>query len=633
MRGGRSAGYARYGYIVPYRGAARGSSGRGGRTIGRGGMMFRAKGNMIASKQQRDSATVVLQGMMNVPITVNTQNANPVSNGAVVGLSIWQLLFNTKFWEHYKEMWDQVKMMGFRCRIIGNSAATTVLASGLSSVGVVTAVDRTSIPGGVMAPAFMPDEQQNGNWKPAIILNPGKAGNSEEMINAALSYGSCKTKNWSPGNAFYQWVSCYPSTMNEKEHWIETDNAIITAGVWQGAAGNQKLVMGYPSGLDMESENMALTASGQTRMGSNNPPGFNPVMLLGIYNIPQTTATSAQVFTFSIEYKIPCTFRGARSGNQDAAALVRAVAPPDSGQLLEVNITENGDRIFNEGPYDPVVIKTNVKPSLGVREKTVGENGTTVIEPYDQGNGQFEWIEKATIKTNVRQMMNYLMLKGTSVNKTAEGVITETEIANMAFWNFNGGTSTKTEMYIGEGDGFIIDGRPLMFAEGSINGFIVIAPECPVEPEVGGTTVEKETLVWAYYQSRGGDGESNSPWEIKGVTFPERMGSKAYYATWRWNPEQNAELLQNLVDGINIELAGKWKKGTEDGTKIEAMAPVLSIPTSTKTAKLMMEDSTVMLTKCRAFRIPESIKTAVGEGEEIREETIKGLLYASKYMG
>lgn len=634
MAGGRGAGYARYGNIVPYRGAARGSYGRGGRTIGRGGMMFRARGNMMASKQQRDSAAVVLQGMMNVPISVNTQNANPVSNGAVVGLSIWQLLFNTKFWEHYKEMWDQVKMMGFRCRIIGNSAATTVLASGLSSVGVVTAVDRTSIPGGVIAPVFMPDEQQNGNMKPAIILNPGKAGNSEEMINSALSYGSCKTKNWSPGNAFYQWVSCYPSTMSEKEHWIETDNAIITAGIWQGASGSQRLVMGYPSGLDVESENTALEASGQTRMGSNSTPGFNPVMLLGIYNIPQTTATSAQVFTFSIEYKIPCTFRGARSGNQDAAALVRALAPPVSGQLLEVNITENGDKIFNEGPYDPVIIKTNVTPNLHpYPQDRIEANGTTVIEAGQNDNGEQLYFDRVVVETDVEQRLNELELAVSTTKEDQSSRWQQTRIENGAFWNKRGQQTTDKVMRIydmrqaknnGEEGG-----TTTRFTDDTVNGFIVIMKNQFLD-ETGGTEGElkksSEVLIWAYADPWGSmDSGSKDPWDVKGFRIPETASNTVKYATWRWNPEVGAQLQESDDDIVRINISGLWKHLEEDGTVLEEKIPTISIPAKTTGQTWLDAGGILPLFKDAAFKVTEAAKMKK-EGEDGPGETVTGLI-------
>ena len=606
---------------------------RSGRTaVARGGfrkptsMAFRTRGNMIASQQQRDSATVVLQGMMNVPITVNTQNINPVSNGAVVGISMWQLLFNTKFWTNYKDMWDQVKMLGFRCRIIGNSAASTVLASGLSSVGVVTAIDRTSIPGGITAPTFTNNEQGNGNKKPAILLNPGKAGDSEEMINNALSYGSCKTKNWSPGNAFYQWVSCYPTTLNEKEHWIETKNAKITMGVWDTGIKKPMLELGYPSGLDVESENNALEASGLGRLGTAPTPGFNPVMLIGIYNIPQTAASSPQVFTFSIEYKIPCTFRGARSGTQDAAGLIQAPSP--SGRALNIEITENGDKIFNEGPYNPVTIKTNVTPNIK-RNETFGidMNGTMVVEAGLNENGEKQYLENITIETGVQQIINKIGIEAYIRKDENPGLqvgITSEKLENALIWNTQNldenGNLLIANMNVARIDTNTLNGRSINIEDNTVDGIVVIMKNA-------GYGTEKKTLIWGVIDDWGGSETENAPWPIKNIVVPALNAEWTRYMTWKWNDEVKEELKSSLDEFVKMKLIGNWEIAI-GGDKIrQTENTVISIATGEDRAGYRGDAlGRLYLQEDQAYTINEKITKTYNDGEEIETAYFSGLI-------
>lgn len=592
-------------------------------------MMWRAKGNMIASRQQRDSATVVLQGMVNVPITVTTQNTNPVSNGAVVGISMWQLLFNTKFWENYKDMWDQVKLMGFRCRIIGNSAASTVLASGLSSVGVVTAVDRTSIPGWITAPVFDTEEQEMNAFKPAIVINPGSPGNNENMINTALSYGSCKTKNWSPGNAFYQWVSIYPSTLEEKESWIATNEAVVTGGRWKGSADNEQLIMGYPSGLEPASEERQLLSLGASGYVSGRKVGFNPVLFLGIYNIPQATGAASQTFTFSLEYKIPCTFRGARSGNQDAAA-VRMVKGP-SATPLSVEITENGDKIFDEGPYNPVLIKASVVPKLN-EEAYEGAytNGSYLVEAGVNEKGEQLYMKEASVNVEVMQDYNILQLLAytSSIGGEANNVLTTTKLEDGLFWN-KAGTALSNEINM---NSMIQPTNPVTqvtFTDDTIDGFIVIARRQEItQTETTGyeKDITSETLIWSYMQGWGSAEVENSPWDVKGFIL-QRMGPQVnvLYATWRWNSEKSEELRNSITDIVKINIVGKWEEAQGNEAPIEGNVAGLSITPRPKESTMVTSGGYLMLAKENAFRVT-NMAHIFTEGETLDSAYMRGLI-------
>lgn len=296
----------------------------------------RAKGNIRASLQMRDQSNVTLQGIVQVPVSVSNLNNGgdedrPISisgayasTGNAVGISIWQLAFLSQFYNNYKNMYDQMKLNGFRCKILGNSASTLTMASGLSSVSVVTAFDRNGI-SGVPFSATVPADNQSVR-SPYLNIT----GTSLAAVNQVLSYGSAKSKPWSPGNSFNQWISGYAQTAQETQQWISTDKlkASKLSTIVEEAARSRIWSLGYPSGLsnpgifDADSRDPEAMDEGDgakysktAQAISSSPIYWDPVVLLGVYNVPRIQGNVAdQVFTFTVEYKIDVSFRGTRSG-------------------------------------------------------------------------------------------------------------------------------------------------------------------------------------------------------------------------------------------------------------------------------------------------------------------------------
>lgn len=384
----------------------------------KGGMKRRAIGNMMASKKGTDNSESVIQGMLNVPIVVDTTSSANYSSGEVVAIPIWQLLFNSEYWPKMKDLWEQVKITGVRCKLLGNSAASTVLASGLSSVGVLVAMDRNGVDGVLAAPAFQ-DDDLAGTKRGAYImyLNGSPATN----VNKALAYGSCKTKNWSPGNAFYQWVSCYPSSMSEKDPWLNCDDGLANIGI-KGATGSgtdTTYELGYPNGLTLISQNKYNGVNGAYKSF-----GFDPVLLIGVYNIPMVSSSSQlrQTFTFSLEFKIATCWRGPRGQKTDIYNNIKLDPPEETPRAITLNYTANtpegGD--VQEGLFNKVTVNVNVPTTAPPSEEIPTElNLNFTSNTPAEGETHEGLYNKVNVKVNVPDVVKtaYWVGYGTASEK------------------------------------------------------------------------------------------------------------------------------------------------------------------------------------------------------------------------
>lgn len=287
---------------------------------------------MRAARQGRDSQQVTLKGNYNIQLKTKTEG---VGSGCYVGISIWQLLLGTTYFENYRDMYDEVRLDGFRARIIGNSAGTITLASGLSSVATAVAYDRNGITGRINKAVRGTSEVGQWTWTPEVELfrpftvsGTTKTFSGLSELDQILSYGTCKTRNWSPGNAFSQYLSIYPKDMQEKIQYVSVDklrSSLITGTVdtynTTSNAPEWAVRKGFPSGLgrtpaalnwggEIISADMSSTLQNFTDKGAD----FDPVMFVAVYNIPTLTSSGEQTFVFTMEYSVTCTFRGARSG-------------------------------------------------------------------------------------------------------------------------------------------------------------------------------------------------------------------------------------------------------------------------------------------------------------------------------
>lgn len=377
----------------------------------KGGMRGRAIGNMIASKKGTDCSETVIQGMVNVPIIVQTVTNATYSNGEVIAIPVWQLLFNSEYWPKMKDLWEQVKITGIQIKILGNSAASTVLASGLSSVGVLTAIDRNGVNGRLYSTLRSDDKAGTKRGTYMMYLD----GQPSQNVNNALAYGSCKTKNWSPGNAFYQWINCYPSSMSEKDPWLNCDDGLATLAV-KGGTGEQitdTFELGYPNGLTILAQDKYGGSKGTYRSFD-----FDPVILLGVYNIPMVAANSTtlqQTFTFSLEFKLATVWRGPRGQKTDISNNVMLEPPDPVAQAITLNYTANtpegGD--VHEGLFNKVTVNVNVPQAEQIPEDLIYVFTDNTDDFGKTWNGLYDMVN-ITVRTK-KEMLWYTY--GTNTEK------------------------------------------------------------------------------------------------------------------------------------------------------------------------------------------------------------------------
>lgn len=387
----------------------------------KGGIVGRAIGSMKASKKGVDCSETVIQGMLNIPIVVDTTKDATYSNGEVAAIPVWQLLFNSEYWPKMKDLWEMVKITGIQIKILGNSAASTVLASGLSSVGVLVAIDRNGVNGRLTGPSFS-SEDPVGTKRGAYMMYLD--GAPSDNVNNALAYGSCKTKNWSPGNAFYQWISCYPSSMSEKDPWLSCDDGVPNYIIKGGAAGEEVGVsysLGYPNGLTVMAQDKYSGSKGNYRSF-----GFDPVILLGVYNVPMVASTSTdmrQTFTFSMEFKLATVWRGPRGQKTDISNNVRLEPPSAKPQAITLNYTANtpegGD--VQEGLFNKVTVNVNVPHSEEIPEDLIEVFTDDTDDMGRTWRGLYDMVN-ITVKTK-KIMSWYTYGTNTEKNLLTEGAV------------------------------------------------------------------------------------------------------------------------------------------------------------------------------------------------------------------
>lgn len=168
---GRRGYFSRYGRRVGSRYGYRSSS-----------LKRRARGNMRAATQQRDSTEVVINRVL--PLAIQFPQGADVGGSTV---NIWQELRNSSFYSNYAPMYDQVKLCGVRAKINGSVQGNNQNA--YLTPTIITAWDRNGITG---------------------------------VSNAAniSTYSSAISKPWSLGNSFVQSRSIYASTMSEKSQYV-----------------------------------------------------------------------------------------------------------------------------------------------------------------------------------------------------------------------------------------------------------------------------------------------------------------------------------------------------------------------------------------------------------------------------
>lgn len=361
------------------------------------GTVKRALGNYDASKRGVDRTDVVLKGMLQIPVEVNVDGSGETKAGnncGMVALPVWQLLQNTKYWSYYKDLFQQVQLSGFSAKITGNNAGSVVLASGLSSVTTFIGYDRNGINGWIdVEKSKVTKDDDVGTYEYMYMVQYGKKTETmKNKVMAAVSNGTVRQKAWSPGNAFYTHVSCFPSSMTEKQEIVDTanmGNTLVLRVDNENSTDKDMpyriLQVGFPSGLDSSSINSmtqdSIVEGDGENMGYKLEKNYNtylgtaargvewdPVILIGVFNVPSSDYSNAkQVFTFTMDFSCMCSFRGTKDGTWDLGDNNKKKSITLTGQTLNLNITENGI-IQRMGQYNNVLVDVRVPQNVSKQD-------------------------------------------------------------------------------------------------------------------------------------------------------------------------------------------------------------------------------------------------------------------------
>ena len=226
----------------------------------------KANAEARAARQQRDTATVTINRIATIQVTVPIGDAN-----AATTVNHWNQLRLSSFFPNYAPMYDQMKLDKIRVKITGFRAGTAQTAN--ISPSVVLAFDR------------------NG-------LNEG-----QNVTTSTIStYSSAQLKQWSTGNAFAMYQTIYPSTIMEKGQYVPTDSL-----------------------EDPESES---AVDNPCIDESSAVLPFKPLTLIGVDL--GAAQQAAQTFAFTAEYEYTVTFRGMRKPSLSSSPVLDLVPFADT---------------------------------------------------------------------------------------------------------------------------------------------------------------------------------------------------------------------------------------------------------------------------------------------------------------
>ena len=246
--------YSRRSSFRPYR--------RYGRRYSSYGRSHRSRsgGQFAAANGQRDASRTVLkwshvQNIQAKRVSIGSEENNNlvVSTQGISQYNAWTALYNSGFFQHLADMYDQVKLNAVKVKITLLSADSAIYSSNANPV-FISAWDRNGI---------------------------SVSTNKLEPFKFISSYGSAITRPLTVGANFGMTRYLYTSTMSEKSQYIPT-SMIQTLS----------------------------SSDSDTSVTSFQTP-FKPTLLLGVYsNISTGTVYN---LSFNIEWQFDVTFRGTRN--------------------------------------------------------------------------------------------------------------------------------------------------------------------------------------------------------------------------------------------------------------------------------------------------------------------------------
>lgn len=321
---------------------------RSGRSYRSSTTIRRARGNLKAANQQKDSATVninvlarswtsqqpkwVLEGGQSGAATARYE----LYNGGVGFVNVFEILRRSDFFNCYAPMYDQFKIDMIRVKITPTNFPVNPnlnrYLNEAKNYTIVTAWDRTGFSQDQFRKLKANEGAAAGQNNPYhyYLLMPAEA--------ACTTYSSAQTKNINTGSSFNIVRYLYPSSAQEKGQYLSTKLMEIgyTQTYLQTDGNNDSGFTGiqcpYYDGIEKSAE----TALDVALVNKDNPCNplessaipFKPTLMLGILGTDGLTALDAHKvgngnstgnfegaiakLSVNLEFDISVTFRGLR---------------------------------------------------------------------------------------------------------------------------------------------------------------------------------------------------------------------------------------------------------------------------------------------------------------------------------
>lgn len=282
----------------------------------RNNTIWRAKGQIQSALRQNDTANFVMRFTHSFTLNNHTFTAVwPVdlageqTVGNVYAVNIYQLLARADQFKLFSQMYDQFKVNGVFCTLtVANATLNT--ANQVKTFDVYTAWDRNGLDDYNLLLSKVAGEGTN---KPAdyVTINMGKG---------ISQYSSVKKMQLNTYQRWSQNRSLYPTDMEEKSCYLATSNLLDWSSGWDTSKAaytiDQSILSATPD------QYILLNKENPTFLTQSQSCKWKPTLLVGAFKTDvvgnSTDAFSGigdnQSINFSVEFKVPMTFRGLKGG-------------------------------------------------------------------------------------------------------------------------------------------------------------------------------------------------------------------------------------------------------------------------------------------------------------------------------
>lgn len=271
---------------------------------GRGKLVKKAKGNLIASKRATDVATFTVN--FSYPFVLSgdlVTTSNPVRNHevGVQALNVWDLLSRTPNFQSFKKMYDQCRIDYVKVRLnVTNSTIQTSDAN--KTYDIITAWDRTGVSNNDIIYKYDINDQVEG-----VFVTTG---------SRIAEYSGCTTLQL---NAFQRWKqnkSVWPQSLMEKSQYVNTGDV----NEWRESFNTNYLYYPLKVPTSETGADILMNSNNPAVLKENTSFPFKPTLLIGAFTTridsTSNSAKNLQLLTtdtkilMNAEFSVVLTFRG-----------------------------------------------------------------------------------------------------------------------------------------------------------------------------------------------------------------------------------------------------------------------------------------------------------------------------------